>query len=298
MNSTLRQFIRLATNGARYVTQTFFGVVVQLLSVCILAMAIVGIPIVIAIVIPEQIVSVREWFESTEHEGVTNKLLILADGAAFLGIVGFLGLVPYLFQKAAESIPKSLGYIGRQFLSIFRGPWVPSNSNPSHVSTLVANRIQGILRAVRGSVALIIALIVLALSVEWAAAILRDSESNGRELEAIVRVNGEIATNVTTESIQVEIRCEDASGMIVPVAEQVVSSGTSDTVLVRCQSTAPESVTLMEFSESLASLVESVGELPTRREFTQVLDGFSNELEMHLDRHLDITIRRIDQLDD
>lgn len=268
----MKSIIDYFSRTAIYVTQSLLSITIQFLAIGSLLILVIGTPLVARFLIPQVIDILQDWLEEPG----------LVGGATFLAIVGALGVVPYLFFKATESIPASLRAIWDEIRNICRDRWVPRTgmeADSSHVLAIAKRRVTGIRNTILATISIVISLMVIASAVAWAIS----SAQNGAQ--AVIRINGDVIADTSTEGIEIDIRCESNNGTT--ISENVVERdpmNNSHSVYIICQHTGGGGPVFPS--------------PPAIENFLRELQNFLSEIDEHLDRHLNLIDARINQLDE
>ena len=173
------------THTVVYIARCIGSTALKLAALTILlAMAIVP-PLFVQLAFPV----VREWW--IEQEG-------MIEHAALLALIGVLGVIPYLFIKSAETIPRSIVAICSELHAVIRAPWVPVS-----LSTAVRARAKGLARAIVASWSLMAALVTSATTVMLAGVLVEPSAAHVviEVRESVLEPGADSATVIETADV-------------------------------------------------------------------------------------------------
>ena len=215
-------FVRIVV----YVACCVGCIVTQLVALVMLLVMVIGPPLFIHEVFPSAFTSVREWWvEQEEVDSSLEFFLGLIGNAAFLALIGVLGLIPYLFTKAAEKIPGSIGAIYSEFRIVICDRWLPEHGRQARLSVLaeiVKNRAKGLTKTMGSSVSLLAALVTLATAVMLGSMLVSEGMKPSA-VDVVLEINGETEARRLMDGERIKIDIGNVDG--VPCPHSIVSPG-------------------------------------------------------------------------
>ena len=208
--------LSLSRRLCAYTAQCAIYVAVQLATLLTLFFLGVGPPLLVYEFFPLVSASLSDLVAYRQDSHLATTILGPVGDAAFLAVVGTLGLAPYLFTRSVDTIPRSLLAIAIALREAIGSPWWPRHPRSCLVSAadFARERAMKVARTARASIVLMTSFAALACAVMLAKTLIHDVRGTIPKTVLIERRDGEV-TSVRRYTGDLHITVDNANSIMV-----------------------------------------------------------------------------------